>query len=482
MTVKMKSNWTLAVAFLGAAIVGCSTIQNAREAQAEVSDKSCDDYIEPSSKLDLRGYSLSQLIDFAITNRPSVASAALAVEDARLALKAIAADAPLLSETPWTAPKLSLSGSYSESSRGTSFSKADFSTHSGSPSSALSLDLLIWDFGRHDANVAAQTEAILAAELKLIDHGYDVFYEVSDAYFSLLEKGALMEVAYTNEAMYAEHLEQAERRYQAGDQKELDVLRAKLDHAQACEKTQNAIKDVRVAGVKLMQALGVDASQGTREEIMDFSENALSFVLRGFPDTDYTVAEAFELSRTNAPMVRLARAKIRQASAEVDYAIADLKPNVSMSASLSWVDPLWYFNWGASFAQSIFQGFRKTTAIDRAVVALEQASADLDTTEQELSVSLEEAITVRDNANIARFTARKSLTTAEENLRLVERQYEVGDVSRVDFTDSVADYVSAMGNAIKAFYDGQRAECAIFSLIGVYPVFEEMKIKEELMK
>lgn len=461
-------------------VVGCSAIHRAREAQDGLLDKSADAYSPAASpRLDLRGYSLQRLVDFAMTNRPSVVSRVLEVEDARLALREIAADAPLVSGTPWLAPRVNVRASYSESSAGTSFSDGEFKTKKGKLTGALSLELLVWDFGRNDARVRAQSEKVLAAELQLVDEGYQVFNEVATAYFTLLEKGAMMEVARTNEFEYSAHLDQAKQRFEAGDAKQLDVLRAQLDLAQAKEKTANADRDVRIAGVDLMRALGVDASAGTREEVMDFEENALSFVLRGFPDTDFTAGAAFGLARTNAPAIRLARARLRAASADVDYAIANLYPEISVDASLSWTDPLWYFGWGAAAVQSVFQGFRKVTAVDRSVVALHQASATVDDEEQRLSLRLEEAVANRDNAVVARRTAEESFRRADENLRLVKEQYELGDVSRVDFTDSVADYVTAMGNRISAFYAGQRSEAAIFALTGVDPVYEEKKITEE---
>ena len=459
---------------------GCMTIHNAREAQKDFADLARDDYAPSvTNHLDLSACSLSQLVDFAMTNRPSVAKAALAVQDAYLALKSLRADAPLLSGTPWLAPKLSVSGGYSASSSSEHLEDLEVKTH-GNASAALSLSLPIYDFGRHDAKVSAQCEAVLAAELELVDEGYDVFYEVSDAYFTLLEKGALLAVAQTNEYEYAVHLEQAEQRMEAGEAKKLDVTRARLDLAKAKEQTVNAQNDVDIAGAEFLKALGIDASHGKRRDVIDFPGDPLTFVMRGFPETDYTVQQAFDLARTNAPAMRLVRARLRGASDDVDYAIADLLPEITASASLNWTDPLWYWNWGVSGVQTIFQGFRKTTAVDRAVVALRQAAANVEESELSLSLDIEKSVAERDNAAKARETAAASLREAKDNLDTVREQYLVGDVDRVEYTDAVTDFVEAMGNRVSAFYKGQRAECAIFSLVGVYPVYEEKKLTEEL--
>jgi outer membrane protein len=179
--------------------------------------------------------------------------ARLAVEDARMALRQVAADAPLLSSTPWGALDASASISRSEAS------KSGYSLHGktdGSASGALSLDILIYDFGRNAAEARALSEEVIAAETTLISTGYSVFEEVSTGYFTLLRNEALFEVALTNEAEYAEHLEQAELRKEQGEAKELDVLKAKLDLAKAVQNVVAASNDVVTAGAELMAALG----------------------------------------------------------------------------------------------------------------------------------------------------------------------------------------------------------------------------------
>ncbi len=461
------------------AIVGCSTIMNARDAQESVAAKSLDDAVMPEdAKVRLHGYALEALVAYALTNRPSVVSAKLAVDDARLALKEVAADAPILSDTPWTSPKLSLSGSYSESSTGSKLRDADWRL-SGDVSAGVSLDLLVWDFGRNDARKNAAVERTIATELELVNEGYAVFSDVANSYFTLLERGALLEVACTNEYEYLIHLDRAERRAENGEAKKLDVLKARLDYASSREKTINASNDVVTAGAEFMRALGIDASNGTRKEVIDFEGNALTFAMQGFPESSCDVKTAFELARTNSPTMKIARAKLRMASANVDYAIADLMPSVSVSGSFSWTDPLWFFRWGAAATQSLFQGFRKTTAVDRAVVALEQASAEVDQVEQRLSVDIELAIATRDNAREARKTASDALREAKENLELVKRQFDVGEASRVDFTSAVSSCIKELGNSISAFYQGQRAEAAIFALVGRYPVYEEKVLTED---
>lgn len=467
----------------GVSLIGCKAVEEARLQQEEVSSVMTEesaakrkfasvDQVRLSSTL------LKDLVAYAMTNRPAMVSAKLAVEDARLRLKAVAADAPLASTTPWNAFGAGASLGYSESSSREHFDDFDTSTSRGDLSGSLSLDILIWDFGRNDARQRAAAENVIAAELELVQEGYKVFNEVTTAYFTLLCNEALCEVAVSNINQYAAHLAQAEARYEQGYAQKLDILRAKLDLARAQEAVVSASNDVTVAGADLVAYLGINAEKGSHVSVLGGSLGGLDRVMRGFNDTTNTVSEIFADARVNAPALKVARARLRAASADVDYAVADLKPSFSASLSLNWADPLWWWGWGINSVQSLFTGWGKTTALERATVALNVAKNNVESAELLLSRNLEVAIAERDNAREATNTARESLVQARENLETVISQYEVQEVSRIEFTDAVSDYTEAIGNRVKSFYRGQMAEAALFELLGVEPRFNEVNVAE----
>jgi len=458
------------------AVAGCGTIFNAHQAQQVLAPKGREEAAPAVEKLDLTDYSLKELVGFAMTNRPSIITAALAVTDARLALREIAADAPLVSYSPWTAPHVSASGGFnaaSESSRTLTWFT------DGRASAGLSLQILVYDFGRNRAKANAQVEKVISAEYAFIKEGYKVFEDVSAAYFNLMERAALLEVAQTNEFEYAEHLRQAEDLLAAGEALQLDVTRARSNLSQAKEETIIASNYVTTVGAELMKALGVDASRGTREEVYPLSGSVLSTMMRGFGATRYDVPAAYDLARTNAPAMAIARARLRAADYDVDRAVADLLPSVSAEVGVSWVDPVWAWHWGVSAVQSVFEGFRKVTAVDRAVVALETAAVAVDEAEQQLSLDLETAIATRDNSVKKLETARDTVVFSRENLNLVKAQYLEGEASRVDFTDSMSEYATALGNRVTAFYINQRAEAKLFALMGMLPEYREEEVHEK---
>ena len=445
-----------------ACVCGCDTIKRAREAQAAVAPVGLD---EPSAtgevrRVDLRGLRLTDYVAWAMNHRPSIEAAHLAVANAELELARVTSDRDL---------QLNLSGGFSQSTANRT-SHFSWRQNRGKFSSDVSLDLLIYDFGRIDARERQARANLVAAQRDLADEEFAVFNDVAQAYFTLLRNDALLEVARTNEFQYAEHLRQAESLFSEGEVKKLDVLKARVDLSDARLATINASNDVVTAGAMFIRSLGLSAERAAREDVMGVAADALTTSKSDLQATAYGTGEALDLARTNAPSLKVLRAKLRAASAEVDYAIADLFPSLSFSSAFSFADPTWNWSWGFKAVQSLWDGFRKRTLVDEAVVAMEQARVALDEAEQNLSRDLAVAAANRDNARESLVTARIEVDQAKENLDTVVAQYRLGDASRIDFTDAASGYASALGARVKAFYAGEIAEAELIRLTGHVPL------------
>ena len=448
--------WAAAAACMFA---GCSTISNARRGQRAMARYTNDvAVVRAPARVNLVGSSLQDYVAFAAENRPSLEAARLAVSSAALALVSVRSDRCL---------QMSVSGGYSQSTANTH----EFSWHQrrGKGTADVSFDLLIYDFGRVDARERAAREDFIAAKRALAEAELAVFDEVCQAYFTLLRSDALLEVARTNEFMHAEHLRQAESLFGAGEAKKLDVLKARVDLSDARLETINASNNVVTAGAEFLRSLGLESDRAAREDVMAVATNALEAMTGGLPATAYSATEALQIARTNAPSLMVLRARLRAAVADVDYAVADLMPNVTFSSAFSFVDPAWNWSWGFRAVQSVIDGFRKRTAVDAAVVAMENARTAVEAAEQKLSCDLAVAAATRDNARQSLDTARVEVAQARENFENVMMQYRVGDASRLDFTDAASTLASALGARVKAFYAAEMAEAALVRLTGLDP-------------
>lgn len=464
------SRLSLLPAAIFCALIGCETVDRAHNAQEGVAGMTNDVIVATSTnarrRVDLRECDLYGYVAFAMTNRPSLEASRLAVSNAVLALKSVSADREL---------QVNLSGGYSQSSLNTG-SHFSWRQTRGKGTADISLDLLICDWGRIDARELEARENLVAAQRDLADEEFAVFNEVAQAYFGLLRNDALLEVACTNEHMYAEHLKESETLYSAGEAKKLDVLKARVDLSDARLATINASNDVTTASAEFLRTLGLEVDAATREEVLEVSDNALETTRRSLSETKYDAVEGLQLARTNAPALMVLRAKLRASSARVDYAIADLLPELRLSSAFSFADPTWNWSWGFRAVQTLLDGLRKETAIDRAVVDMETARTAVEVAEQRLSYDLAVAAANRDNARKAFETATVAVRQARENLETVAAQYRIGDASRLDFTDAVNTLATALGTRVKTFYASEIAEAELIRLTGLVPPYTSRKV------
>ncbi len=464
---KLLSRYLLVAAAL-AAVAGCDTIKRARTAQKSVAAATNDvpaDVSKTLPRVNLLGAKFVDLVEFAMTNRPSLEIARLAVSNATLSVIEATADREL---------QMSLAGGYSQSTANDSH----FSWHQrrGKGTAEISFDILLVDFGRIDARERQAREDLVTAQRDLEEAEFKVFAEVAETYFLLLRNDALLEVAHTNEHQYAEHLRQAEQLYEAGEAQKLDVLKARVDLSDAKLGTINASNDVLTAGAEFLRALGLQADRANRADVLRVAKDTFAASAKHeLPITHFRAEDCLMLARTNAPSLRALRARLRAASAEVDYAVADLMPKLSLSSAFSFADPAWNWSWGFSAIQTVLDGYRKRTAVDHAIVAMDAARLAVDEAEQTLSRDLAVAVATRDNARQSLETARIEVEQAKENLQTVIEQYKLGEASRVDFTDAAGSYASALGARVKAFYAGEIAEAALIRLTGTVPPREKKR-------
>ena len=248
----------------------CGTIRRAQEAKEEVQAVADSAETASASRVNLVGFQLPEFVAFAMTNRPEVISASLAAEERMLAVRTVESGKPFM-------PHLTAGAGYGQS---TANNGPHFSWHNAGKFNAnLSLELLLIDFGRYDASFRAACEDLVAAELSLAETQLGVFEDVATSYFTLLLNDALLDVARTNEWECIHHLAQATNRFENGEAKLLDVLRARLDLSEAVEARISASNNTVKAGAEFLRALGLSVDRAAREDVLAVAEDGLGRTL-----------------------------------------------------------------------------------------------------------------------------------------------------------------------------------------------------------
>jgi len=393
-------------------------------------------------------YALTNFETVAHTYHPTLLQARQNVESARLQYRMTHSS---------RLPQITTSGTYN---RSTQNAGRDTSTGMrGSWGGSLGLDLLLYDFGKLDAEERQALESLIAAEEQLRETELDVTYNVRAAFFEHHRSDELVRVAVESEQQYAQHLEEARIMAEVGTRRRYDVTKAEVDLGNArlaLITTSNALVNARA---QLNRNLGL-----AEQTVFDIGDGFLPPHLGSSADTLMTIA------RDNAPALAVLRARERAASAYVDQTIADLYPDLSLVAdgdlSGRGFPLLWNFSWALRLTQNLFDGHRKTARIDEAVTQLHIARSRVVDAEQTLYQNLVNAVAELESANKRLETAKLVRRQTEENRAIVNEQYRVGVSSSIERTDAQVAVTQAQADVVRARYDSQIACARIARLTG----------------
>ncbi len=437
------------------ALAACSTVRDAREAQ-KPENRLQGERTVAFSEFGLREgstLSLADLESIAAVANPKIFQARQAVISARLAVQDIRAD---------YLPTADASASYS---RGTNNeTKHGQSFHSrGSDKIALSMDLLVWDFGKTDAALAKAVAELLAAEKDLAAAENLVRYDVRKAYFELRRSIELASVAEQAVEQYREHLAQMRVRRAEGTGTKYACTKAEVDYNNALLDHISKANNVKTARATLNLALGFAESPA-----YELGGNAM-----GTFDEDAETLLA--LAREREPGLAALVAQEKAASAYVDKTVADLYPSLGLSISATFtgddldMPKIWNLIGAGTLTQNIFNGGRNVRAIENAVAELRVARSKVAAYEQDLYAKITEAVLTLSRAKKQYEVAGISERAARENFDIVTEQFNVGKASSLDRTDAQVSLTEARAATVAAEYDYREAIAAIAYLVATDP-------------
>jgi outer membrane protein len=277
------------------------------------------------------------------------------------------------------------------------------------------------------AALAAAQAQYDSARLTLAD-------QVSMAYYDLLRKQALLQIAQETLAAAQRQLSEAERRHTAGDVPELDVLRAQVPVASAQAGVYQAENAAAVARETLNSLIGrpLDVSLEVAE---------VPPVAAALP---YTLEEARSLALQYAPQIRTADATIRANEAALRSARRWREPTLSLQAfDLRSSDKTAFSREDtvqASLAFPLSDGGLGRARTREAQAALEQARAEAEAARRTTLV-----------------TVSSAYLTAQSSSRQVEAARVAQEIAQVSYDKTVLGY----RNGLFPFTDVLNAQAAL---------------------
>lgn len=417
------------VIWIGLLLTGCAEIELAREAQ-KAESAGPGERTATASELGLASgaaLTFDRGLEIALTHNPQIAASRSRIDAAR---------ARVTQSRSGTLPQVSSSSSL----RGNQTEGEDMDD---SLSGSLSISQLLFDFGKTSASARQAVENLLAAQADLVTATNDIAFTYRQAYFNVLKQQELVAVNQETVRQFEKRLEQVKGFVDVGTRARYDLTKAQVD-----------LGNAQLNLVRAQTALRVGRS--TLQNVLGLAEEAAYVLVK--PDLS-TATPPFD--RERHPQLQALMFRERAASASIDAAIADLFPQFSFSASLSYAGSLtpvtWSWALGPAVSWLIFGGWTKTEALKERVASLREARSNLADAEQRIFLELSQATAALEDARERLRITALTVQQATENLDLVQGRFGVGRASSVELTDAQVALANARGERVQAEFDLQIA-------------------------
>jgi outer membrane protein len=181
----------------------------------------------------------------------------------------------------------------------------------------VTLDYLIFDFGKREAKVDAATAEKLAASANFIQANQTVAFRVASAYYQLLTQQERLAAAEATLKTAQTTADAAEFQLRNGRSTLPDVLNARAETSQAVFDRESADGDEKIARVALTETVGVEPSPNITIDAAssaplpsDLAASIDALIDRAMADRPDLAAQAAEI-RAADDAIRAARAEYR---------------------------------------------------------------------------------------------------------------------------------------------------------------------------
>jgi len=416
-----------------------------------------------SSVIYAQELSLSDCVNIALNNKETLQSAQLDLKSAKIGK--LGALSNIL-------PSVSFSGGridtkYAPTSE-TDFGNVDLFGNQTSYSVGATLSQNIFDGGGWWNRIAkANNNYKISIQLErqvLIN----VIAEVHRAYFQLLKKQKLLEVAKQSLELAEQQVELAQKKYDLGAAKKTDLLKSEVARGttKAALITQQALLYVAIS--ELRNAMG---KIGDTSELL-ISEELLP--LQSLPD----FTEAINIMKENNPGLLANNALLTDTKLTKRLALAARLPSLSASISRQafateydgLVDAFnddWRTTASLNLAFPIFTGMALSTQSQQAKLAVQKQENDLTTVINDAIVRSESLLgIVGDYFKIIPIN-EEVLASAEEDFKLVNERYRLGSASILELLDAQVSVTRARVDLVSSKYDARIQEAYLKAQLGI---------------
>ncbi|MEQ8895707.1 MAG: TolC family outer membrane protein [Roseovarius sp.] len=322
----------------------------------------------------------------------------------------------------------------------------------------ISLDLLLFDFGRTNLRLQAAKETVLATRESLRNIEQQVLLRAVAAYMNVRRTGELVSVRQNNLRLLRQELRAANDRFEVGEVTRTDVALAEARLASAQSGLASAQGDLTQAVEEFRNAVGRSPGQLRAPQSLPN--------LSG--DTDAAKAIAVR----NHPDMRKAQYDVASADLTVAAAAAAMKPSVNLTTRLGAgeeIDGTDYSRSGSvgvTISGPIYQGGLLSSAKRQAMAQADSLRGALHVARKQVVEDVGNAYAILRAAQSSRLAGQEQVRAARVAFRGVREEAKLGARTTLDVLDAEQELLDAQAGLISAETDLYIAAYTVLETIG----------------
>ena len=326
------------------------------------------------------------------------------------------------------------------------------------PSVGVSVNKLIWNFGKTTAYIKMEEFYKIGAEYEFVDSLCSTLFDIKGKYYHLLKASALRDIAKYNVELNEKYVKLASKKNKS------DLTTAKLNLSDANLKYIEAQNEYANEQLNLTNSMYLDSQPNYIIQptgTFDFSESisanpeavaALKFTPYPLP---FTRDRALEIAYVNSPDLNVLISTKHAMEQSLLYIkrtyLPDLSANAGYGYNNSTLTSNNSFQVGVNLSSSVnLMELRHGIKGGEAQVNL--ADNEIVLFKKDLYYELKRAFNNLDRAVEQVPVSKTGVIQSFENLKIVEAQYEAGELNYVALQDARKDYILALQNYVNSLY------------------------------
>lgn len=327
------------------------------------------------------------------------------------------------------------------------------------PSVGVSVNKLVWNFGKTTAYIKMEEFYKIGAEYEFMDSLCNTLFDVKLKYYALLRAKALQLVAQNNVKINENFLKLAQSKRRP------DIKTAELNLSESEIKLLEAQNEYKNAKIDLNNSMYLDSQPDytikdthTFSYGNDYAYNEKSNRSEAFIPMTFTfpLDKAVEIAYDNSPDLSVLVATKQAMEQNLLYIkrtyLPDLTANAGYGFNNSNQTANNSFKVGVNLSSSV-NLMELKHSIKGADAQLSIADNEIELFKKDLYFEVKKALNNVDKFQNQIPTAKMEVEQSLENLHLVEEQYKSNQLNYVALQDARKDYTNALTKYIETMYD-----------------------------